>query len=254
MSRFFLCGAILVTGSSVFAQGGGGGGTGGGGAAGGSGASSSSSGMALNTTAIATNGSAGLATIGSQSTTGGSSSSSQAVSTSNFLSGSYNNPYYPGRPNSTQLGIAMGSGGFGTPSFGTTSGAIGGNGTTGANRAGGSATATTGGRAGGATGGTSTATKYTGGSLGTANSQISYMAVLKFAVPPVDERQKQIDLQDSLKSTVSLENANSFQVTLESGVVVVRGRAKDDEERRLVENMLRLEPGVRDVRNQIEVK
>ncbi len=251
MTRFFLCLALIAfADSKCFAQGGGGGG--GGGAAGGSGASSASGSMTL-TSGNATNGTAGLASIGTQSTTGGggSSASSQSLSTTNFLSGSFNNPYYPGRPNSTQLGIGAGSGSITQPSFCTTSSAIGGNGAT-ATR-GGTAGVTTGARTGGTTG-TSTATRYTGGSLGITNSQISYMAVLKFATPPVDERQKQVDLQQSLSSTASIENGANYQVSYSQGVAVVRGSAKDDDEKRLVENMLRLEPGVREVRNEIVVK
>jgi len=42
-------------------------------------------------------------------------------------------------------------------------------------------------------------------------------------------------------------------VEAQGEVIVLRGRVADEDERRLVEGMVRLEPGVHEVRNELEI-
>ena len=45
--------------------------------------------------------------------------------------------------------------------------------------------------------------------------------------------------------------APRIQVMLDGSTIVLRGKVGDDDERRLAENVLRLTPGVRDIRNEL---
>ncbi len=182
-------------------------------------------------------------------------------------------------------------GGFGAPLYGTTStagnsttgsarGGTGG-GTTGtAGRAttgstagfGGSTTGTGGGGAGGSTagfGGASTGTTAGAGGRGGqgagANSssqqnsnlssgrQIAYTATLKFAPPAMPPAKMQTDLRSLIDASSGIANAKGISVLAgEGGVVVLKGAAKDEDEARLIEGMIRLTPGVRSVQNELK--
>jgi hypothetical protein len=68
--------------------------------------------------------------------------------------------------------------------------------------------------------------------------------------PPV--AQVRDDLQRIfLEADVNLPSRNNIQVIVDGPAVVLRGRVADDHERRLAEAVLRLSPGVRDVRNEL---
>jgi hypothetical protein len=90
--------------------------------------------------------------------------------------------------------------------------------------------------------------------LNNVATQVSYTAVLKFSTPPVPESQKLATLRQSIVNNPQITNSKDISVTIENGVVVLRGRAADDDERRLVENVLRLEPGVNQVKNELVAK
>jgi BON domain-containing protein len=160
------------------------------------------------------------------------------ISQTNFLASSYANPLYPGRPGSTN--IAPAAGGFGQPSFGnvntggttTTSGGIGGR--------------------GGALGGTaSVSTSY--GPVGAVVSPISFAAQLRFPAPPIQSPQLQADLQGLIERAAIIRQPGNVRIEVNGNTVILRGRAADDEERRLIEGMVRLEPGVHEVVNQLTV-
>jgi len=181
-------------------------------------------------------------------------------------------------------------GGFGAPLYGTTgtgtTGTTGGRGGTGggtgsAGRAtagstagfGGSTTGTGGGGAGGSSagfGGASTGTTgATGGRGGQggagANSasqqnsnlssgrQIAYTATLKFAPPALLPARMQTDLRGMIDASSNIANAKGISVVAgEGGAVVLKGTAKDEDEARLIEGMIRLTPGVRSVQNELK--
>ncbi len=61
----------------------------------------------------------------------------------------------------------------------------------------------------------------------------------------------QVHLQQTLGTRVRL-NGLKIQVD-QNGVVVLRGQVESEHARRLAENLVRLEPGVREVRNELQV-
>jgi hypothetical protein len=61
----------------------------------------------------------------------------------------------------------------------------------------------------------------------------------------------QTDLKDIVKRSSFLKNHDKINVSMEGGVVVVRGQVGSERERRLVETMLLLEPGVFELRNEL---
>jgi BON domain len=167
------------------------------------------------------------------------------ISPTNPFSGTFGNPMYYGRPGSTN--VSMGAGGtqlkgsgFGQPSFGTVSTA---SGTTGI--AGRTGTATVNNR--GLTGG------Y--GGLGGANStpQVSYTAQVGFRAPPVVAPTIRLDLQAMVGRSSALRVPGNVRVEAAGDVIVLRGKVADEDEKRLVEGMVRLEPGVHEVRNELEI-
>lgn len=262
---FYLAAVAIVLGltTQTFAQGGGGGGgtagsgggfgggTGGSGGFGGSSGGSSFGTGGSNSFSGSSGGSfsgSGNTLLGGTGMTGGTTSTvpgrtgaggrtigggGVSISQSNFLSATYANPLYPGRPGSTSLAPA--AGGFGQPSFGNT---------TTTNR-----TAT--GRAGRA-GGTATVNSGLGQS-GTATTPITFAAEVRFPVPAIQGTQVQTDLQQLINRTSILKQPGDVSVEVQGTTVILRGRVADEDERRLVEGMVRLEPGVHNVRNELTI-
>jgi hypothetical protein len=121
--------------------------------------------------------------------------------------------------------------------------------------------ATTGGFGGaagrGGTGGfgTNTAMNTQNAQLATGRN-VAYTQTLRFvAPPPPTPTQLTTDLQSMISSSSGLSAAQGLQVTAgERGLVVLRGTVADADEARLVENMIRLTPGVRDVKNELTFK
>jgi hypothetical protein len=260
MRRFawFAVASLLVGAAGVFAQGGGGGmgggtgGTGGGfggtGGTGGGGSSFTGGGGSSFTGSSGSTftGSSGTSLFGTTTVPGrtgaggrvtGGSGAVQ-ISSTNFLSSTYANPLYTGRPGSSNISPLSG-GGFGQPSFGTVS-------TTGA----GGRTGTTG--LGGRTaGGTATI----GSNLLTAGTQvnvpISFVTVMRFSAPQVQSSRLQADLQGMFNRSAAFRLPAGVRVEVDGATVILRGRVADDDERRLAEGMVRMEPGVREVRNEL---
>lgn len=268
-------GIWLTAATSLFAQGGlGGGSTGGGSPGGGGGTTGGGGGLGGGGGGTGGGGGPGGGSAGGGGLGGGSGAgaTSNAVDQTNFLRSSYSNPLYMGRPNqvttnstgtigTNSTGSTIGystnssqSGGFGNPSFGNSSSAAGatgrvGAGGIGAGGIGGGRAATTtglGGRAGG--GGVIAATQAN--RIGT---RITYSATLKFPAKPILHTEVHAEVRSILDRSTMLKNPAGIQVALEDRTVVLRGNVADDDERRLVEGMIRLTPGVRDVRNELTV-
>jgi hypothetical protein len=134
----------------------------------------------------------------------------------------------------------LAGGGFGAPSFGATT-----TGTTTA-RAG---TALAGNRL---TGGTATVGSYTS-TTGQAIIPITYATEIRFPVPPIQPPQVQADLQLLISRTSAIRNPSNVRIEVRGDTVIIRGRVTDDDERRLVEGMVRMEPGIRAVRNELTI-
>ena len=81
----------------------------------------------------------------------------------------------------------------------------------------------------------------------------AYAATIKIKdlPPPPSAAQVQNDLQTMFARSSDLDRRDSVRVVMDGPVVVLQGQVADDDERRLVENMVRLTPGVHDVRNEV---
>jgi hypothetical protein len=60
------------------------------------------------------------------------------------------------------------------------------------------------------------------------------------------------DLQAVISRSSRLPSRDSIRVTTEGGRVVLRGQVRDEREKRLAESIVRLTPGVREVRNELQ--
>ena len=234
-------GSSFGGGGSSFGGGGssfGGGGTslgGGGTTFGGGGTSFSGSGSLLGGTGGMLGGT--TSTVPGRTGAGGRTigGSGTQISSTNFLAATFANPLFPGRPGSSNTAPA--AGGFGQPSFGnvtTTSNTR----TAGAGR--------------GAIGGTaSVGSNY--GRVTNTNLPIAFATELRFPAPPIQVPQVQADLQGLINRTSILKLPSAVRVEVSGNTVILRGRVADDDERRLIEGMVRLEPGIHDVRNELVV-
>ncbi len=159
---------------------------------------------------------------------------SSSLDKTNRFAGYYANPYFQGNSNQTNTM----PGGFGQA---TTAG-----------------TSSTGGRGGlgGGIGGR--------GGLGSQNSanqsgiliplpvQIAYTARMQFETPPVAPTKIQGDIRAVIDNTTAIANSKSVQVITDANNnVTLRGSVKNDDERRLIEGLVRLTPGVGDIKNEL---
>ena len=186
----------------------------------------------------------------------GTGTTPTGISASNAFGGSYNNPYFQG----TTTNLKGTPGGFGTALYGASGGGTAttnGTGNT-INARSGNSAITTGGRTQG--GGQQLGGQQAGG--GNANQsgivialprQISYTATLSFKSPVATVPQMATDLRATLDRSTMLANPRGVSLAMDGGVVVLSGRVATDDELRLVEGMVRLTPGVRDVRNELQV-
>jgi hypothetical protein len=249
---FYLTAAVVWAALSASAFGQGTGGMGGSGAGGGTGLSGGSGGGGFGggTGGTGTSGtgilgtSGGMGTLGTTAnrTTGGgrTTAGSFAPAQSNVFGGTYGNPLYNGRPGSTNLSLTT-PGGFGTATYGTITSTTGGQGTQGGRNAGGRATINS-----GLTGGTGGTTGQNG-----STTVVTHLAELKFPVAPVVPSALQADLQGQLNRSSMWKAPPSITVEVIDGLVVLRGRVADSDDRRMAEAMVRLTPGVREVRNEL---
>jgi hypothetical protein len=252
MRRFLYLAAAIVwagLGASAFGQGMGGGGAGGGtgtsGGAGGGGTGLTGGGNSLLGSSGGTSllgGTGGTSTLGgtggtNRTGTGRTGTGTFTPAQSNLFGGTYGNPLYNGRPGSTNLSLAT-PGGFGAPSYGTT--------TTG------TGTGTTG-RATGTGGRATVRSGMTGGTTGQtgAPTYVSHIAELKFPVAPVVPSAIQAELQGVINRTSMWKGPATVTVEMVGTTAVLRGRVSDADDKRMVEGMVRLTPGVRDVINEI---
>ena len=74
-----------------------------------------------------------------------------------------------------------------------------------------------------------------------------------FDLPAYAPAQLQTSLQEFVRESSALKSKDKINVTMDGNVVVLRGEVASLSERGLVERMLRMEPGVRDVNNQLTV-
>ena len=246
---------------------------------GGSTAGGSSSGP--NTANLGIQGLSSTPTISGLSSTAATRS---ALSTSNAFGAYYGNPLYLGRAGAaaSSSGSAAALGGFGTALYGTPTGGGTGSGST-------RPTGSTGNAFSASAGGVSSAASGFGGNAGTgqfggqgANRgqggfgggqnqgfgstgaqsggvvvplpvPIAYTARIDFPVTRPAAQQVAVDLRGMLDRSSRLSSAGTIDVFTDGTLVVLRGTVPTADEARTAEGMVRLTPGVRDVRNELVV-
>jgi BON domain len=77
---------------------------------------------------------------------------------------------------------------------------------------------------------------------------------IKDPPPPPSASAVQFDLQNMLIQSPQLDSRDAVRVFIDGQAVVLQGQVVDDDERRLVENMVRLTPGVGPVRNELAAR
>jgi hypothetical protein len=163
-------------------------------------------------------------------------------------------------------GTSTGIGGTGTTGFGSTTGfggTSGFGGTTGRTGFGGSTGfGGTSGRTGfgggnamtnfGGTGGNSASSGLPGGQIVQLPSPISYSAVVRLPAPTPLPNRMTNQIKAMLDRSTVLSNPQGIQVSSNGPVVTLRGTVSSPDEARLIEGMVRLTPGVRDVLNELQ--
>jgi hypothetical protein len=80
-----------------------------------------------------------------------------------------------------------------------------------------------------------------------------YVVSVEFAHPTITSGKLLEEVRTLLGRTQSLSQDTKIQAVLDGGILVLRGIAADDHDRRLAESIVRLTPGVHDVVNQIRL-
>jgi hypothetical protein len=243
------CAGLVLAGAPALAQTSSASGGFGGGSSGGSsllGGSGSSSGSSFGgSSSFGGGGSSGNSSFGGSSssgnsafgatTSGGQSSSSSvpgrsgasaAVGATSFLGAYYGNPLAQGlNVNQTNIG---------TPLFNLT----------------GTAQTTTTNR-----NSTNQASGYYGAPIGVRRLP-AYATTLKIKdMPPLETPvEVRADLQNMLAHSGQFDAKDAVRVLMDGRAVVLQGEVADDDERRLVENMVRLTPGVNVIRNELAAR
>jgi hypothetical protein len=157
---------------------------------------------------------------------------------SNPLRNYYNNLYQPGSipPGSTSTLAAFTSssqGGFGQPLYGALT-----------------ATATV--TSAGLAGPQATGAGFT--SIGQTRS-LPYITTLSpdFAVPRRSATRLRSQLRALLQRSSALRDAGNIRLVVTNAGVILRGQVNGARERRLAEALIRMTPGVQDVRNELQV-
>lgn len=82
----------------------------------------------------------------------------------------------------------------------------------------------------------------------------SYSATVAFPHRAAVPSRIVTDLQAMLTRSSALSNSPNIKVSVDGNTVVLQGQAADEHDRRLAEGMVRLTPGVHDVRNELQVR
>jgi hypothetical protein len=183
-------------------------------------------------------GNTGAGAIGRGGVTGGSIY--QGISNTNPFAAYYANPFAAGLPSATGTTGGLGrTAVFGSPLYGTTSNSSN--------------------MIGGATGGTATISgganqgNYPGSNSIGVRRAPAYSTTIAFDYSPRATSLLQSDVQAVLARSSKIQSKDTIQVAVDGDALVLRGIAKDDHERRLTEAIVRLTPGVRNLRNELAV-
>jgi hypothetical protein len=246
------CAGLLLAGAPAFAQT-----NSAGGVFGGSGSSGSSFGGGLSSGGGALGGGAlGGGALGGSALGGGSSfgnnafggtttrqstsssvpgryGASAGIGATSFLGAYYINPLAQGLPTGSTTGSTTSQANFGTALFSLTP-----------------------------TNQTSTSSRTTAAPNGYYGAPIgvrrlpAYATTLKIKNMPPPESPVQVrdDLRNMLAQSGQLDSRDAVRVLMDGPAVVLQGVVADNDERRLVENMVRLTPGVNAIRNELAAR
>jgi osmotically-inducible protein OsmY len=81
----------------------------------------------------------------------------------------------------------------------------------------------------------------------------TFTTAIAFEITPVKATAVQTQVQSMLAKSSKILSKDTIIVAVDGDGLVLRGLAKDDHERRLAEALVRLTPGVRNVRNELAV-
>jgi len=99
--------------------------------------------------------------------------------------------------------------------------------------------------------GTSSSSNQLGGELIPVQRQVAYTATVRFPAPVIVPAQMQTDLRGVIDRSSMISNPRGIDVQMDGSVVVLRGAVRDEDEAKTAEGIVRLTPGVREVRNQL---
>lgn len=170
----------------------------------------------------------------------GSQIAAGSLQPSNILGKYYAEVRFQGRAGATPGGSPGGFGATPILQTGTTTGAAGRTGATG--RAGAAAFGTTN------TGNFTTTTKA---QIVALPRQISYTAQVRFATPMLTPAKVHTEARAAVDRSTMIANAAGIEVLGEGPLVTLRGAVASEDEARLAEGIVRLTPGVRDVKNEL---
>ncbi len=172
---------------------------------------------------------------------------SSSLDPSNRFAGYYANPYFQG--NSAPTNGVANPGGFGTPLM---SGGTGGRAAVGRTAATSTTRNTFGTQAGGVGGRGNQSAANQSGIIIPLQAQIVYTAQLRFATKPPAPSKVQADVRSALDGTSMIVNSKLVQITADlDNNITLSGTAADDDEIRLIEGMVRLTPGVGNIKNDL---
>ena len=102
---------------------------------------------------------------------------------------------------------------------------------------------------------TNQASGYFGAPIGVRRLP-AYATTLKIRDMPAPATALQVrdDLRNMLARSGQLDSKDAVRVLMDGPAVVLQGEVMDDDERRLVENMVRLTPGVNAIRNELAAR
>jgi hypothetical protein len=253
---FTATGSLLAQQSLTSQRTGGGSGSYGSGSSMSGGSSSSAFGLSSNL-GLTSSGTSGSSSPFGNSAGAGSSSSSGVGATSLFGS-YYATPEAAGVPGAISSNGTTRTTAFGQQLFNISTSSIyntSGTGTTGGGR---------GGRGGAAGGGYGANTGVGGANINRTTSTTaftpstayrsspSFATRIAFAVPaPAPRATVQANLQQMIGSAEQLPSRTGIKVQWDGDTIVLRGQVSNNEERRVAESLILLEPGVRTVRNEL---
>jgi hypothetical protein len=99
-----------------------------------------------------------------------------------------------------------------------------------------------------------TSQTFTPAGAGVVRRAPAFVATIGFTPTPLSPSRLTVDLQDTISRSSQLPSRGNIQVSLDGPAVILRGEVADESERSLAEGMLRLTPGVHEVRNELTVR